>query len=111
MLQVTEKNQKYGLTAILPQPLDPTKGLVLQYEVQFIEGHECSGAYLKLLPHDDAFKPEQLEKDAPYTIMFGPDRCGPNSRVSARGLGRLNPNMLSGRREGVYAARLASAGF
>jgi hypothetical protein len=54
---------------------------VLQYEVQFSEGHTCGGAYIKLLPADPAFQPTQLTPNTSYTIMFGPDRCGPHSRV------------------------------
>lgn len=49
--------------------------LVVQYEVQFRNGQECGGAYIKLLtsPVKDLYK---VNDETPYTIMFGPDKCG-----------------------------------
>ncbi|XP_054154677.1 calnexin-like [Oppia nitens] len=51
------------------------KPLVMQYEVQFRNGQECGGAYLKLLsaPSGDLKK---LNDGTQYSIMFGPDKCG-----------------------------------
>eukprot|EP00877_Chromochloris_zofingiensis_P006261 jgi/Chrzof1/1889/Cz10g25030.t1 len=80
---VPERNKHYGLTTLLDQPLDPKKGLVLQYEVKFSEGHSCGGAYLKLVSHADGFEADKLKDSTPYSIMFGPDRCGPTSKVGA----------------------------
>jgi calnexin len=44
---------------------------------------ECGGAYLKLLTHqkDDKFDPEKFDDKTPYTIMFGPDKCGATNKV------------------------------
>jgi hypothetical protein len=89
--QVPAASRRYGLSTLLPQPLQPTEGLVLQYEVQFSEGHTCGGAYIKLLPADPAFQPAQLSPKTPYTIMFGPDRCGPHSRVRTEPLAACAP--------------------
>lgn len=80
-----EGNVHYGLTAMLPEPLIPADGIVVQYEVQFAQGHTCGGAYLKLLSQtEEGFSPSRLKSKTPFSIMFGPDRCGPDSRV--RGL-------------------------
>jgi calnexin len=51
------------------------KPLILQYEVQFRNGQECGGAYIKLLssPSGDL---KQLNDKTQYSIMFGPDKCG-----------------------------------
>lgn len=77
-----EKSQHYGLTALLPQPLDPSEGLVVQYEATYTSGYNCGGSYVKLLTHADGFKAEDLVDTTPYTIMFGPDKCGdPNGKV------------------------------
>ncbi|XP_065372441.1 calnexin [Calliphora vicina] len=53
------------------------KPLVVQYEVTLQEGQECGGSYIKLLSAgkatDDLTK---FNDKTPYTIMFGPDKCG-----------------------------------
>jgi len=63
--------------------LDPKeKDLVVQYEVKLQNGLECGGAYMKLLTADKNL--ENLEKfsdSSPYTIMFGPDKCGFDNKV------------------------------
>uniref|UniRef100_A0A2M3Z340 Putative calnexin n=1 Tax=Anopheles braziliensis TaxID=58242 RepID=A0A2M3Z340_9DIPT len=53
------------------------KPLVLQYEVTLQEGQECGGSYIKLLSDGDNTKDlKQFNDKTPYTIMFGPDKCG-----------------------------------
>ncbi|CAG2113736.1 unnamed protein product, partial [Medioppia subpectinata] len=56
------------------------KPLVLQYEVQFRNGQECGGAYLKLLssPSGDLKK---LNDKSQYSLMFGPDKCGNDMKL------------------------------
>lgn len=83
-VQMQESHQYYGMTALLDQPLQPTDGLVLQYEVKFSEGHKCGGAYLKLLSarSDGApLVPEKLKPKTPFSIMFGPDRCASATKL------------------------------
>lgn len=71
----------------------------LSFELLFQDGQECGGAYLKLLSSGkettDLLKveefeyfpllqqlkfcfsrPTQFNDKTPYTIMFGPDKCG-----------------------------------
>ncbi|RZF38694.1 hypothetical protein LSTR_LSTR003500 [Laodelphax striatellus] len=51
--------------------------LVVQYEVLLQEGQECGGAYLKLISHSpDAADLKLFHDKTPYSIMFGPDKCG-----------------------------------
>jgi calnexin len=81
-LYVTEAARHYGYSAPLAAPFDPSGGLTLQYEVALQDGLECGGAYLKFLtagdgPHDAA----GLNGDSPYTVMFGPDKCGGTNKV------------------------------
>jgi len=83
-LQAPTADVHYGLTALFDETLHPRDGLVLQYEVRFSQGHTCGGAYLKLLSAPlpgQTLDTKQLSADTPYSIMFGPDRCGPDSRV------------------------------
>ncbi|XP_036323040.1 calnexin [Rhagoletis pomonella] len=56
--------------------------LVVQYEVTMQEGQECGGSYIKLLSHGK--HTEDLTKfndKTPYTIMFGPDKCGSDIKL------------------------------
>ncbi|GJP37444.1 hypothetical protein CLOM_g9054 [Closterium sp. NIES-68] len=82
-LLVTEKAKKYGIAAELPEPVDPKADtLVLQYEVRLQNNLECGGAYLKfLMPQEAGWTPSQFKDDSPYSIMFGPDKCGSTNKV------------------------------
>ena len=64
------------------RPFDPKgKGLVIQYELQLKNGLQCGGAYLKLLSASDALDANGFKAETPYTIMFGPDKCGETNKV------------------------------
>jgi len=81
-LKVTEKAKHYGISASLPEPVDPAKGpLVLQFDVKLADGLSCGGAYLKFVTADKTFTPSGLKDDTPYTVMFGPDKCGATNKV------------------------------
>lgn len=80
-MQVPEKAKHYGLTAKLDTPVDPAKGLVLQYELKLTDGLTCGGAYLKFLTATADFDPAELTDGTPYTVMFGPDKCGSTNKV------------------------------
>ncbi|CAJ0751435.1 4330_t:CDS:10, partial [Entrophospora sp. SA101] len=73
----------HAISALLDQPLDNTgKDLVVQYEVKLQNGLECGGAYLKLLTlSEKGIQAEEFSDKTPYTIMFGPDRCGGTNKV------------------------------
>ena len=71
-----------AIAAKFDKPIDPKdKKLVVQYEVNFQNGLECGGAYVKLFTHDPKFNPSELNDKTPYTIMFGPDKCGTSNKV------------------------------
>jgi calnexin len=57
------------------------KPLVVQYEVRFQDGQECGGAYIKLLSKTDKLELSQFNDKTPYTIMFGPDKCGNDHKL------------------------------
>ncbi|KAG9271905.1 calnexin-like [Astyanax mexicanus] len=57
------------------------KPLCLQYEVDFQKGIDCGGAYIKLLTYTDNLRLSQFSDGTPYTIMFGPDKCGTTYKV------------------------------
>lgn len=56
------------------------KPLIVQYEVIFQDGQECGGAYLKLLTQDSKNLNSFYDK-TPYSIMFGPDKCGNDHKL------------------------------
>ncbi len=45
------------------------------------DGLDCGGAYLKLLTAETLGALDSFSNDTPYTIMFGPDKCGTTSKV------------------------------
>jgi len=54
-----------------------SKPLVVQYEVTLQDGQECGGSYIKLLSSgSDTTDLKSFNDKTPYTIMFGPDKCG-----------------------------------
>lgn len=82
-LVLKSKAKHAAISATLSKPFyfkdDP---LIVQYEVNFQEGQECGGAYLKLLTMDPQHKNlEEFHDKTPYTIMFGPDKCGNDHKV------------------------------
>lgn len=54
-------------------------------------------ADLKFVTADDAFTPSGLKDDTPYTVMFGPDKCGATNKVrAAAGRGELQRSAGAG---------------
>ncbi|EDV24600.1 uncharacterized protein TRIADDRAFT_50321 [Trichoplax adhaerens] len=71
-----------AISTMLDQPfVFDTKPFIVQYEVQFQDFQECGGAYIKLLSASDKLKLEELHDKTPYTIMFGPDKCGEEKKL------------------------------
>lgn len=73
-----------AIASLLKRPFKfDLKPLIIQYEVLFQEGQECGGAYIKLLSDSDENKNINKFTDlSPYTIMFGPDKCGNDFKVN-----------------------------
>ncbi|KAJ3276301.1 hypothetical protein HK104_003694 [Borealophlyctis nickersoniae] len=74
----------HAIAAKFDKPVDPKgKPLVVQYEVALQNGLECGGAYMKLLTFNESetFVPRNFDDKTPYTIMFGPDKCGFTNKV------------------------------
>merc|ERR1711871_643289 len=79
-LVLKSKAKHYGIASALTTPLSAKEGdIVIQYEVRLQNGLDCGGAYLKLLSSADNLK--DLKDDSAYSIMFGPDKCGAESKV------------------------------
>jgi calnexin len=68
----------------------------VQYEVKLQHGLECGGAYIKLLTEEEESESaggedeqesgkglragEEYTDKTPFTIMFGPDKCGSTNK-------------------------------
>ena len=50
--------------------------------INYSDGLECGGAYMKLLQDNKALHAEEFSNASPYVIMFGPDKCGATNKVS-----------------------------
>jgi calnexin len=57
-----------------------SEDFVFQYEVNAANGFGCDGAYIKLLQKSE-LNEEAFHAGSPYTIMFGPDKCGSTNKV------------------------------
>ncbi|KAI4343533.1 hypothetical protein L6164_010871 [Bauhinia variegata] len=82
-LLVSEKAKKYAIVKELDEPVSLKDGtVVLQFETRLQNGLECGGAYLKYLrPQEAGWKPKEFDNESPYSIMFGPDKCGATNKV------------------------------
>mmetsp|Transcript_20851 Transcript_20851/g.30914 ORF Transcript_20851/g.30914 Transcript_20851/m.30914 type:complete len:523 (-) Transcript_20851:44-1612(-) len=79
-----KENKFYGLGTLFKEPISNSDldEFVVQYEVRLPDRFPCGGAYLKFLRLP--FYKEELEnlgKDTPYSLMFGPDKCGNTDKV------------------------------
>ncbi|OCF37028.1 calnexin [Kwoniella heveanensis BCC8398] len=85
-LVLKTKAAHHAISTLFPEPIDPKgKPLVVQYEVKLQKGLECGGAYIKLLTEDAKGEGLRAGEDytdkTPFTIMFGPDKCGSTNKV------------------------------
>ncbi|GAA6034846.1 hypothetical protein JCM8097_009329 [Rhodosporidiobolus ruineniae] len=82
-LVMKTKAAVHAVSAPFAAPVDPSgKPLIVSYEVKLQNGLSCGGAYLKLLSESETgIQTEEFSDKTPYTIMFGPDRCGATSKV------------------------------
>ncbi|KAJ0554615.1 Calnexin [Helianthus annuus] len=82
-LLVSDKARKYAIVKELEKPVELKDGtIVLQYEVRLQNGLECGGAYLKYLrPQEAGWTAKGFDNESPYSIMFGPDKCGATNKV------------------------------
>jgi len=85
-LVLKSKAAHHAISTLFPEPIDPSnKSLVVQYEVKLQKGLDCGGAYIKLLTESDDGNGLRAGEDytdkTPFTIMFGPDKCGSTNKV------------------------------
>ncbi|KAI3351545.1 hypothetical protein L3Q82_020228, partial [Scortum barcoo] len=77
-LLLTQRSSVICLTA---SSLSFLRLSVFRYEVNFQSGIDCGGAYVKLLTQTPELDLDQFVDKTPYTIMFGPDKCGEDYKL------------------------------
>lgn len=92
-LQLSKEMKNYGFSAKFSEPLSlkNQKEIVVQYELRLEDTLACGGAYVKLPRLTDGLDLAQLNSLTPYTIMFGPDKCGSSNNKVHFILQHLNP--------------------
>uniref|UniRef100_A0A3P9KXD3 Calmegin n=1 Tax=Oryzias latipes TaxID=8090 RepID=A0A3P9KXD3_ORYLA len=81
-LVLKSRAKHHAIAAPLDKPfVFQDEPLVVQYEVNFQDGIDCGGAYIKLLSDSGSLNLEQFHDRTPYTIMFGPDKCGEDYKL------------------------------
>jgi calnexin len=82
-LLVSEPAKKYAIVKELDTPVTLKDGtVVLQFEVRLQNGLECGGAYIKYIRvQETGLDTKEFDNGTPYTIMFGPDKCGSTNKV------------------------------
>jgi calnexin len=79
-VQLTQEMRHYGFGSVFNSPISFTgDDLAIQYEVKLDETLNCGGAYIKLLR--DTTDLSNLDNSSPYSIMFGPDKCGATNKI------------------------------
>ncbi|KAJ0976346.1 hypothetical protein J5N97_018311 [Dioscorea zingiberensis] len=76
-IQTTEDYRFYAISAEFPEFSNKDKTLVFQFSVKHEQKLDCGGGYMKLLSGDVDQK--KFGGDT-YSIMFGPDICGYNTK-------------------------------
>jgi len=76
--------QRYAIFGSLDKPFgfSTEESFVVQYEVRLHNELQCGGAYIKLLSQQPkGWTPSDVSNETPYTVMFGPDKCGSTNKV------------------------------
>uniref|UniRef100_A0A0N5CA75 Calnexin n=1 Tax=Strongyloides papillosus TaxID=174720 RepID=A0A0N5CA75_STREA len=81
-LVVKSKAKHHAISTKMRKPFTfKEDSLVIQYEVLYEEGQECGGGYLKLLVKGAEKDLSLFNDKTPYSILFGPDKCGTTAKV------------------------------
>ncbi|XP_069130628.1 calnexin-like isoform X2 [Argopecten irradians] len=81
-LLLKTKAKHHAISSKLEKPYKfAGKPFIVQYEVKFQNGIDCGGAYVKLLSDDKKLDLKKFHDKTPYTVMFGPDKCGMDHKL------------------------------
>jgi len=81
-LVLKDKAKHSAISSHLTKPfIFKDQAFIVQYEIMFQAGQDCGGGYIKLLSQSNSLDLNKFNDKTPYTIMFGPDRCGSDSKL------------------------------
>lgn len=79
-IQTVPDSRYYAISAKISEFNNKGRTLVLQYQVKHEQNIECGGGYVKLM--SGQVDQKTFGGDTPYSIMFGPDICGSQTKKS-----------------------------
>ncbi|GJU14795.1 calreticulin-3 [Tanacetum coccineum] len=77
-LQTTTDARHFAISAKIPEFNNKNRTLVLQYSIKLEQDIECGGGYIKLM--SGYVNQKKFGGDTPYSVMFGPDICGTQTK-------------------------------
>ncbi|URD79057.1 Calreticulin family [Musa troglodytarum] len=77
-IQTYTDARHFAISAKFPEFSNKNRTLVVQYSIRFEQDIECGGGYIKLL--SGYVNQKKFGGDAPYSLMFGPDICGTQTK-------------------------------
>ncbi|XP_020576981.1 calreticulin-3 [Phalaenopsis equestris] len=77
-IQTYPDTRHFAISAKIPEFSNKNRTLVLQYSIKFEQDIECGGGYIKL--HSGYVNQKKFSGDTPYSLMFGPDICGTQTK-------------------------------
>ncbi|KAG7018410.1 Calreticulin-3, partial [Cucurbita argyrosperma subsp. argyrosperma] len=77
-IQTYNDAKHFAISAKVPEFTNENRTLVVQYSIKFEQDIECGGGYIKL--HSGYVNQRKYGGDTPYSLMFGPDLCGTQTK-------------------------------
>ncbi|KAI3470156.1 hypothetical protein Pfo_026819 [Paulownia fortunei] len=77
-IQTHNDAKHFAISAKIPEFSNRNRTLVVQYSIKFEQDIECGGGYIKLL--SGYVNQKKFGGDTPYSLMFGPDICGTQTK-------------------------------
>ncbi|PPD95913.1 hypothetical protein GOBAR_DD07058 [Gossypium barbadense] len=77
-IQTSGDAKHFAISAKIPEFTNKNRTLVIQYSIRFEQDIECGGGYMKLL--SGFVNQKKFGGDTPYSLMFGPDICGTQTK-------------------------------
>ncbi|CAL9135991.1 unnamed protein product [Musa acuminata var. zebrina] len=77
-IQTHTDARHFAISAKFPEFSNKNRTLVVQYSIRFEQDIECGGGYIKLL--SGYVNQKKFGGDTPYSLMFGPDLCGTQTK-------------------------------
>ncbi|KVI07869.1 Calreticulin [Cynara cardunculus var. scolymus] len=77
-IQTSTDARHFAISAKIPEFSNKNRTLVLQYSIKIEQDIECGGGYIKLM--SGYVNQKKFGGDTPYSVMFGPDLCGTQTK-------------------------------